>query len=321
MNKIAGFNQKLINAIENAYPKKNDQIRLLTNAIYLGKEASYRRLRGEVLFSFSEACTLARILDLSLDEIAMTGRSETPVFELKIHPTELVKYGYQKLEEHEHTFEMMMNGSVELIQSASSLVPYSFLFLYENLAKFRHFKWRYQTESKLIPGKFSEMEVPPEIIERQKSLGKNILKLPENTIIFDRNMFISFAKEFQFFHKSGLISDADLQKLKDEFIELIEYFESLAIYGQNNLGNKIWLYMLNIDFEFNYAYIKGRDFEYAYMDGIYMMDTIMSSDPDICRLHHKWINSLRKYATLISVSGEKQRREFFDKQKQFIETI
>ena len=321
MAKDVEFNQKLIYAIEKIYPKKSDQVRLLKDAIGLGREASYRRLRNEISFTFAEACLLSKSLGISLNSIALIDNVESHVFHFRINPSDLENYAYHKLFEHEDSFKMLLNGSVLYTMSACSAIPYSFFLPYENLSKFRLFKWIYQTENKLIPSKFSDIVLPQNIQNIQRHLGSKLYKMPENIFIFDRNMFASCLDEFKYFYNLGLITDEELSRLKNEFRQSMEDFETLAVHGKNQIGQRVWVYLSNIDFDSSYTFVKGIDFERAYIDGIYLMDTIVSSDPVICKMHREWIESLRKYSTLISVSGEMQRRSFFEKQKMLIDTI
>lgn len=313
------FNDRLVRIINDLVPKKSDQMSMLMSNMVLGREAAYRRLRGDVPFSFAEACILSKLLAISLDDIAQSDKLGAPVFELKIHPLELTRYDFHKLEEHEDSFQMLLDGSVLSIQSVCNMIPYSFFFPYDNLSKFRIFKWRYQTEQKLVPSKFSDIVLPQTVDEKHKKLGAEVMVMPETTFIFDRNMFASCFNEFKYFRSLGLVSDNEFQSLKDELLELILSLEYISIQGKNNAGQRAWVYLSNIDFDSNYTYVEGKDFELAYMDGIYLMDTIVSSDPQICKMHRNWIDSLRKYSTLISVSGEMERRTFFDGQKKMIE--
>jgi len=315
------FNNKLISIINKRIPKKSDQMVLLMNKMAMGREAAYRRLRGDVSFSFAEACIISRELGISLDLIATAKLQENPVFELKIHPADLAHYEFHKLFEHEDSFDMLTGGSVSIIQTACNIIPYSFFFPYEYLSKFRLFKWRYQTEQKLTPSKFSDIILPESVRKKQIELGVKVMEMPETSLIFDRNMFSSFADEMKYFYDLNLISDEEFEKLKSELILLVEDLEYVAIQGKNNLGMRAWVYLSNIDFDCSYTYVKGIDFELAYMDGIYMMDTIVSSDPQICKIHREWIESLRKYSTLISVSGEMGRKAFFDKEKTYIRNL
>jgi len=321
MNKNIEFNQKLIDAIKHAHSKKNDQIGLLMQTLCVGKEAAYRRLRGEVHFTFAEACKLSKLLSISLNDIAQSGKYGMPVFELKTYQEEFTGYDDHKLAEHDEALELIMNGSVLSMMVVCITIPYVLFLSYDNLAKYRFFKWVYQAEKKLVPSKFADISIPEELRKRQRDTAEKRMYLPENTFIFDRDMFATCCNEFKYFHNLGLISDEELGLLKKELLEALQDLETFSVRGRNEAGNHTWIYLSNIAIDSNYTYIKGKDFEFAFMDGIYIMDSIVSTDPQVCRMHREWIESLRKYSTLISVSGEIERKEFFREQRKLITEI
>lgn len=318
MNSNTEFNQNLIEIILKAIPSKADQINMLMSVTSMSKEAAYRRLRGDVPFSFAEACLIATKLQISLDDIAKSGKKGKLLFELRIDPDELLTYNYQKLHEHEDSLSILID-SAHSIMTAWNVIPYSIFFPYENLSKMYMFKWYYQIRHKTSPIKFSDIIIPDDIKKRIKDLGNKTFVKAECTYIFDRGIFSSFINELKHFHLLGLISDDDLHILKTEFHELLDHIEDIAIHGRNKKGNIIWVYLSNIDFDHNYTYVEGDNFTGAYMDNIYLMNTIISRSPNICNMHKEWIESLRRYSTLISISGEKERRLFFGEQRKLLD--
>ncbi|NDW19692.1 hypothetical protein D0T53_12335 [Dysgonomonas sp. 216] len=312
------YNKALIDVLNNKIPKKSDQMSLILEKMPIGREAAYRRLRGDVPFSFAEACILSKELNVSLDKIATTGTLNNPVYELKISPSDLINYEYHKLFEHEASFDMLLSDSVVCIQSVCSTIPYSFFFSYKHLSKYRMFRWKYQMNKSLTPIKLSDIVIPPEIIERQKALGKKVMQMPETILIFDNYIFFNFIHEVRFFYNLGLITDDEYVEIKEELVELIKSLENVANQGKNDKGVKAWMYISNIKIDSNYTYVQGVDFECAYMDGIYLMDTLYSCDSQICQIHKLWIDTLRKYSVLISVSDEAERKSFFKLQKEMI---
>ena len=322
MNVNTEFNQKLIETITECIPTKPGQIDLLMEITFMSKEAAYRRLRGDVPFTFSEACLLANKLNLSLDEIALSGNSKRgkPSFELRIHPNDLLSNNFQKLYEHVDSYDRLFNTTTD-IMTTWNMIPYSIFLPYENLSNIYIFRWIYQTQNKNESIKFSEVVIPEYERNKARELGKRTFIKADYTYIFDRSIFSSFINELKYFRGLNLISETDLVILKKEFYELINDLEVSAAKGKNKAGNTLWLYLSNIDFDHNYTYIEGPGFQQAYMDNIYLTDSIVSYDPDVCNMHKKWIESLRKYSTLISVSGEKERKQFFDEQRRLLEEL
>ena len=191
------------------------------------------------------------------------------------------------------------------------------LLPFEYLSKFRTFKWRYQSEKNMIPSSFSEIDIPDYIVSKQKELSDKLDHTAEVTLIIDREIFSTFVKEIQYFYELNLLTEDEVYILKAELMCLIDDMEYVAKQGKNKGGQNVWLYLSNIDFESEYIYVKGQDFEAAFLD-VYLMNSIMSTDPDVCKIHREWIDSLRKYSTLISISGELERKDFFEKQRKLI---
>ena len=54
------LNTSLIEAVKEKLPLKENLANLLIDTLYIGKEAIYRRLRGEVPFTLEEAALISR---------------------------------------------------------------------------------------------------------------------------------------------------------------------------------------------------------------------------------------------------------------------
>lgn len=312
------FNNRLIAEIEEHIPKKKDRAAFLADVIAMGKETIYRRLRGDTHFTFSEACIIANKLGISLDKLAEIDKNEKPVFELELSPNNPIDYIYYKLAQHEESYDYFIDTPNLVEASVFNTLPYSMLFPYEELFKFHMFKLIYQLYNKKMPQDFSSLILPKDINERRKNLAKKNFYTPQHTLILNRNLFQSFLDEIKYFYTLELISDDKKEILKDELLEMVLNFRSMSERGLKGDDVETWIYLSNVDLNSNYTYVKGEGFERAYMDGIYLMDTISSSDPLICRFHREWIESLKRFSTLISISGEIERKNFFEKQIKLI---
>ena len=67
---INELNTGLIEALKEKLPPKTNLANLLMDTLYIGREAIYRRLRGEVPFTLEEAALISRKLGVSLDKIS-----------------------------------------------------------------------------------------------------------------------------------------------------------------------------------------------------------------------------------------------------------
>lgn len=60
---------ELINEMKERIAPKETLANFLTNTLCMGKEAVYRRLRGEVAFTFDEVAVISHKLGISIDQI------------------------------------------------------------------------------------------------------------------------------------------------------------------------------------------------------------------------------------------------------------
>ena len=78
------LNTSLIEAVKEKLPLKENLANLLIDTLCIGKEAIYRRLRGEVPFTLEEAALISRKLGVSLDNVIGVCFSSNAVFDLNV---------------------------------------------------------------------------------------------------------------------------------------------------------------------------------------------------------------------------------------------
>lgn len=77
-------NTNLIEAMKEKLPLKGKLADMLMDTLYIGKEAVYRRLRGEVPFTLQEAALVSRKLGISLDKIIGISFKSNAMFDMNI---------------------------------------------------------------------------------------------------------------------------------------------------------------------------------------------------------------------------------------------
>lgn len=70
------LNELLIQAMESKIPDGTRLANVLIDILFIGKEAVYRRLRGEVPFTLNEAAIIAQELGISLDNTIGTKKQQ-----------------------------------------------------------------------------------------------------------------------------------------------------------------------------------------------------------------------------------------------------
>lgn len=306
-------------------PNKSDQVALLTELIFLGKEAAYRRLRGDVLFTFEEACKIAAKLGLSLDDIAKAvATKDNAIWDLEIIMPEDIGNCYtyyfdQVLSAHE-SFESFLADPMLITMGAFDSLPHALTLPFPEMFRFRAFEWTHHMHKGANSIKFAEVLISPSLEKRRKKLVNVLIAKNEQIFIFDRRIFISLGEQIRYFHDINLVTHEETLLLKHDLMGMINSMEILASQGRTANDKYVWIFKSNIDLNSNYTYVKGNGYEFAYSQ-LYQLNAVTSTDSRVCKMQRNWIESLQRYSTLISINGEKERNTFFEQQRDTINKL
>ena len=67
---------RLLEQISNKYQRKSEAVDILSNLLSIGKDAVYRRLRGDTLLTPDEIGQLAKAFDISLDAFVFENNKQ-----------------------------------------------------------------------------------------------------------------------------------------------------------------------------------------------------------------------------------------------------
>lgn len=313
--------KELIDEMKERIPQGQNLANYLADTLCIGKEAVYRRLRGEVAFTLDEVAAISSHLGISIDQIIGNHLSNRVTFDLNLQrSSDLMESYLEIIERYLQIFHSPKGHENTEIYSASNTIPFTFYSSYEYLSRFRLCRWIYQNGKIKTPNSLGEMQVPEKIVTAHKKLSESIKKSRKIYFIWDANIFSSFAKEIKYFAGLNLISSADVLHLKRELQQILNDLEELSVRGSFKEGNEIFIYLSNIDFETTYSYITRKDFQTSIFR-VYSINSMDSQSPHICQMQKSWIQSLKRHSTLISGSGETQRIDFLEKQRSIIEIL
>lgn len=286
----------------------------------MGKEAIYRRLRGEVPFTFQEAAIISKELGISLDRIAGVSFSNNAMFDINVvdHGNPFETY-YDFLNKHVKLFHTLREDPNASLGTASNVIPQTLYLKHELLAKFRFFKWIYQNEH-IKCKHFEELEIPQKIINVQQDFAKLSHHIHSTDYIWDSMVFLHLINDIQYFSDIHLISDEMKQNLKEELLILTDELERLAIKGKTDFGNDVHIYVSQINFEATYSYLETSTLQLSLIR-VYSINSLTTQDVQMFQSLKEWIQSLKKFSTLISESGEMQRIQFFNQQREIIDAL
>ncbi len=320
MEKNDSLNDKLLNILRSQYPQKPQLVNKLVDILNLGKEAIYRRLRGNVSFTAHEVMLITEKLNIPFNDVISTSDRSRP-FSLKvINFISPEKIDYKMKEDYNQILSEIQDEPDTEYGSAVKMFPDSFHLRFNNISRFYLFKWIYQYSNPGGIKRFDEISSP----EKMKNELIEMMNLHQGIkvayYILDRMLFQNFIYDILYFASVDLISPHEVKLLKEELFLMIDYIERLAIEGKNELGNEVKLYISNINFETGFSYLQTSKYKLSLLRCFTFYD-VTSMDDQALKEAKVWIGSLKRSAFFISGCGELQRVDFFSEQRRIVDSL
>ena len=117
-------NANLIEAMKEKLPLKGQLADMLMDTLYIGKEAVYRRLRGEVPFTLQESALISRKLGISLDKIIGLSFKSNAMFNINIvdYDDPFESY-YNILEKYVSLINTMPDDPNSVMGTSANIIP------------------------------------------------------------------------------------------------------------------------------------------------------------------------------------------------------
>lgn len=317
------LNDIILNELHKVSTEERTPAHILIDILHLSKESAYRRLRNEVKFTLDEAAKLSLALNFSLDFIIGNTTLEKSVFnlnQLTVEPGDYYSIVSKKLSDYiEFVKEMQKDPSAKAMFALNAL-PYTFYFDYENLSRFKYYKWLYQSAASIGDMTYEDVKLPDGLFEKQQEYVVESKRIKQSVYILDRNVFTSVKYDIEYFYNLGLISDEDVKTLKDELIEMLGRIEATAKNGKFETGHDVAIYISSVDIEASYTHYEHSTDRYSHLR-VYGISGVDTHSLTTSKKHKAWIESHKRYSTVISKSGEMQRFQYFNAQRKAIRSI
>lgn len=311
------LNDLFISILKNRIPIENNLSNELANILPLGKEAIYRRLRNEVPFTFEEITTISLKYGISIDNVIGLKDGNAAVFKLTTLDADNFIDDYcENIQGYVNDLRSIQEGASVKASFAFNTLSYFFYLSYPYLSKFKLYRWLYQVKSTQFYMPFSDIIMPQRVLDVQDQFVKELHQIDNTTIIIDREIITSIIKDINYFYQLGLIKDSELKSMKTELLLLINELESMAISGVNRCGKKILLYLANIHLEASYSYFQDAESKKSYSNlRVYVINSLESKSKTMSEMQKYWIDTLKRFSTLITQSGEIERCAFLRTQR------
>ena len=315
------FYQALMSEIKKMFSRKSAMIDELAEILNIEKGAVYRRIRQEVPFTFREVAIIAKYLNISLDRIVGIENAKSMSFQLGlpdfILPQEEDFYLFNAYIKHLYSVTKIEDSETA---SVTNIFPHELLSGLPCLFLFYLCVWNYHYhEGKILP--FHEISVLPKINKLMNDYMLGMKNFKKTTYVFDDRIFQMFIDRVNYFYSIRLIDKQDIPKIKEELFSLIDYLEKIALTGKyKETGNSVNLYIADIDIATCYTYMSAQNLHFS-MVRAFILSYITSNNERTFLKMKKWIQSLIKISTLITLTNERQRVLFFEKQRKIINEL
>ncbi|MDR1274630.1 MAG: hypothetical protein LBK12_08770 [Odoribacteraceae bacterium] len=321
MSEAKTLNQELLEAIRQFIPADTNLVKVIEAALNIGKEAVYRRIRGDVPFTFDEVVALTLKFGMSLDRFLGIQYEESVIYDLhQISPSRPLEDYYNVLSVEVEMFKEFNQKRDAKIYMAYNMLPFTFFYSLENLWKFDIYQLLHQVEQEKRIEDFSRMALPRELLRKRDELFNAYQSVPWSCYILDRKIFVSMIKEINYIHKLGLLSGEDIVCFKEELHRLLDTIESTAATGRFHGNSPMTLYLSNVDLEGSYCCYECPELNFTHLR-IYRLGQLNSSTPDIFTAQRGYIESLRRFSTLITKSSEMERNVFLQEQRVLVDEL
>ena len=308
-------------AIQNKITNRAKLTNTITDLLAIDKDAVYRRLRGEVTFSFIEMATIAKHLGVSLDSIAgiesEQSRPTRVVMTKHVNPTSI---DYGMFSDYINVLKLIKDEPDTLLMESGNALSYHLFYDYEYLTRLYLFGW---SQASTFGGgmPFQEMVIPEQMRTLQKECCLYARHIKKTHYVWDRMLFLRMIENIKFSFRIRLLKEDDVTLLKYELKALLNNLERLAATGRHeDTGNEISIYLSDPYLETSYCCIKSENMHIS-LFRTFLLNSNASLDVEVFNEVNTWIRALQKMSTLISVSAEKTRTEFFNTQRKIIETL
>ena len=293
----------------------------ITDLLAIDKDAVYRRLRGDVNFSFIEMATIAKKLGISLDSIveieSLQSRPAQVLITKHVKPADL---DYRMCRDYVNIFKYIKDEPKTKIIESGNLIPHYLFYDYDYITRFYMFCWdQASSVGNSLP--FHEIIIPEKfrIIQKECCLYSRYVK--STLYVWDSMIFQYLVDNIKFFARVGLIKEIDVSLIKYDLMEFVEAIEKLTTLGKHDdTGNNVSIYISDIRVETNYSCIESKNLHISLIK-TFLLNTSTALDTEVYKEVTSWIRYLQRMSTLISVSGEKLRTSFFDTQRKIINTL
>lgn len=316
------LNELFINLLRNKISDDKKIATILSEILDVQKESVYRRLRNEVVFTFSEITQISHSLSISLDHIVGMEDDYYPYILKSVNNKEIRKDIYSVLNEYSDWAKRLVKEEKNKFSIVTSTIPIAFSFSHEYLMKWVLYNWDYRRYYQTGPLKrFDNIDFDPYIFDLSRDVATTFKGIAQSDFILDKTFLQDLISDIITFRIFKCIGEEDVKKIKNELILFLDYLETIAIEGcYLESGNKVSIYISEIKPRSGFGYARAENYNISFIK-LFTFDSIISFSKKCFSDTCNWVKSYERASTLISVSSELNRTTFFEEQRRILDNL
>ncbi len=317
--------KKLLNKVLEKYPKKSAAVNVLASLLGTGKDAIYRRLRGDSLLTPDELSIISKTFNISVDAL-IYGESDTFFFTFNAY-SQRVNNFEDFLNPILLDLKNVQNLPNPTIYYASAEIPIFFYLFFPELFSFKMYVFgRTIWDLEYLKNRSFDFDVVPhpyhQVAQEILSIYKNIPTID----IWSTNIFDNSLNQIEYHLENGSFNNENAALiLCDKMLALADHMNAMAESGykflpssktESNSGN-FELYDNEMIYT-NNTILTVSDLGKMVHTTFGSPNFLRTIDQPICQYTADWFESLKTKSTPISNHSEKNRNWFFNRIKRKI---
>lgn len=312
--------ENFIKSLENRIPNKHELISVVSDTLRIERDSASRRLNSKVQFTVRELGLLASKLRISVDGLINEADDNIINIPLRLNkPRSLTSMGAlaNNIELFGQLYEDIGDNPIETGYIFDS-IPMEFYMPYTHLEKFMYYMWMHYSVKAEEIRSFGSWELPERIFESTRNLKKHYPLYDSIFYVWDNSVIWNLANDLMYFYNIRLLTAAEVQLVRQDIYDMLSDLEEAAqgIKKDYMPSDKVDIYVSSIHFGITLKYNISPTVHWAYFK-TFFTEAVFSDDESVRKMH-EWMISMRNVSTLVSGSGEKERRGFFDTQRRII---
>ena len=282
----------------------------LAELLKISKDSSYRRINGESSISLNELVIICKHYNISIDDLLFSDEIRVTV---KASIPENDRMGAW-LKSILQQFENLILNEESRLSILAKDLPVFYFFGYPKLTAFKLFLWQKSIHShpEYEDQKFAQNRVPSDHIVLATKIWSHFMGL--STIeIWTSGTFLATLEQIDYYRNCRYFENENEARLVyHDFIKLLQDLSLFARQGHKDpLQGKLEMFQNEYLAFNNTLYFESDNLEVTYLN-YNTLGYLSTSSPTICKSVREHIQRIQTKSVQISVSGEKERNQFFN---------